>query len=652
MSLPSNKSNASSLAGEDEYAAVLVSERPHPSAEACLDLLRAYEPIVRFTRGELFFPTAVGPYVAQCSLWAEDLVDGAPRCIVPVGTLTLERLCAEAIAHSSRALSLRFVQSPLGRKEYRRWRQMPRERFLATSRFTTTGMFGRVMEAAFRASLLLRGTVARGLAAAAELTYREQLKPEQFPYYGRAVRVGGYLCLQYWFFYAMNDWRSTFRGVNDHEADWEMVSVYLAESEEGPPRPAWVACSSHDHHGDDLRRRWDDPELRRFGQHPVVFAGAGSHSGAFVPGDYVISVNPPQLRKPIEIARRLQRVVAPWRQQTSGAPGLGIPFVDYARGDGLAVGPGQQTQWTASLIDDQTPWVRDYRGLWGIDTEDAFGGERAPSGPRYERDGSVRRAWSNPLGWAGLLKVAPHDDQLGALLKERITAIEGELIDLDEAIARERDDLRGMAIEMRSLQAHEYARPLVEARHKRMAQLEAELDQRIAARAQLAEELDAHRDTVRRPISLESPQAHIETPRGPRAEKQQRRMRFLHVWAAVSTPLLLALVPVVLIAQPLAWLTTIAAAALLFVGVEAFARRRFLSFVASALLVAATGAAVVALVLLGHQYWKYALAAVFGIAALALLIGNIGDLRHGWRQGGAMGDDDNSHSPVGSEESA
>lgn len=51
-------------------------------------------------------------------------------------------------------------------------------------------------------------------------------------------------------------------------------------------------------------------------------------------------------------------------------------------------------------------------------------------------------------------------------------------------------------------------------------------------------------------------------------------------------------------------------------------------------------AAVVLLVRLGRQYWKYVLAAVFGVAALALLIGNIGDLRHGWQQGGEVGDDD------------
>ena len=100
------------------------------------------------------------------------------------------------------------------------------------------------------------------------------------------------------------------------------------------------------------------------------------------------------------------------------------------------------------------------------------------------------------------------------------------------------------------------------------------------------------------------------------------------------------LVPVVLFARPLAWLTTIAAAAVLFVGIEAFARRRFLSFVASVLLLAATVVVVVALVRLGHQYWKYVLAVVFGIAALALLIGNVGDLRHGWQRGGEMAADD------------
>ena len=74
---------------------------------------------------------------------------------------------------------------------------------------------------------------------------------------------------------------------NDHEADWETISVYLVPDGDGGVRPAWVGSSTHDLVGADLRRRWDDPQLRREGDHPVIYPGAGSHSGAFLPGDYV-----------------------------------------------------------------------------------------------------------------------------------------------------------------------------------------------------------------------------------------------------------------------------------------------------------------------------------------------------------------------------
>jgi hypothetical protein len=602
-----------------------------------LDLLRAYEPVVRFTKGELFFPTAVGPYVKQCSLWAA--IDRAASCIVPAGELSVERLRAEALARPDQPLSLRFVAAPLTRGELRRWRRQPREKLVAAGRFTTTGMFGRLIEAAFRASLLLRGTVAAGLAAAAEVTYRERLDAEHFTYYGRAVRTGGYICLQYWYFYAMNDWRSTFGGVNDHEADWELATVYLAEREGQPPVPAWVAFSSHDHHGDALRRRWDDPQLLRHGEHPVLFPGAGSHSGAFVAGDYVISVDPPQLRKTLDLARRLQRLLAPWRDATRTASGLGIPFVDYARGDGRIVGPGQPAQWEANLIDDETPWVRDYRGLWGLDTKDYFGGERAPSGPRYERDGSIRHAWADPLGWAGLLKVPPAEE-MGELLSRSISALEDRLRRLEVTIETGRDELRTRAIELRSLEAHDYARALADQRRTEMAEVERRLEGAILERANAADELRTHRDTLSRPVPAPGPQAHLGEHQGPRSIEQERRQRFLRLWAAISTPLLLGLVPVILLAQPLAWITTLIALAVLFLGVEAFARGRFLSFLASTLLLIAIVVVVVVFVELFRRHWQLAVSAVFGAAALVLLIGNVGDVSYGWRRGGRVSDDE------------
>ncbi|HEY2654923.1 MAG TPA: hypothetical protein VGI55_03980, partial [Solirubrobacteraceae bacterium] len=254
-----------------EQATRQIEQIPVGGTDPDLALLRAFEPIVRYTRGELFRPMAVEAYVASCSLWRSER-RGDTTCIVPAGQLSIDRLTQESLAHQDAPLSLRYVKEPLGRAEYRRWRRAPRERLQATGRFTTTGLFGRLVEAGFRASLLLRGKVSAGLAAAAEISYSQHGEPDRAVYYGHVVRDGGYACLQYWFFYAMNDWRSTFSGVNDHEADWELITVYLAEQDDGSWRPAWVAFSSHDEAGDDLRRRWDDPDLQHEGNHPVVYA--------------------------------------------------------------------------------------------------------------------------------------------------------------------------------------------------------------------------------------------------------------------------------------------------------------------------------------------------------------------------------------------
>ena len=88
------------------------------------------------------------------------------------------------------------------------------------------------------------------------------------------MRAGGYLVLHYLYFYVMNDWRSTFSGVNDHESDWEQVFVYLSDEGDAVPIPRWVAYASHDFSGDDLRRRWDDPEVEKVGgTHPVSTRG-------------------------------------------------------------------------------------------------------------------------------------------------------------------------------------------------------------------------------------------------------------------------------------------------------------------------------------------------------------------------------------------
>ena len=96
---------------------------------------------------------------------------------------------------------------------------------------------------------------------------------------------------------------------------------------------------------------------------------------------------------PGDLAETLKRIVS-------------VPFVDYARGDGVTVGPGQEIEWTPVLVSDANPWVDGYRGLWGLDTGDRLAGERAPAGPKYTRVGTVRQSWNDPLGFVGLAAAA------------------------------------------------------------------------------------------------------------------------------------------------------------------------------------------------------------------------------------------------------
>ena len=591
--------------------------RAETRVESDGELLRAFEPVLRFTEGELFLPTTVETYVAQCSLWAGGRERSAAS-LVPAGELTLARLCQLGARFRDRALYLRFVQNQLGRREVRAWRRSTRPGLRGAARFAAVGMVARLVDVLLRLSLLMRGSVPGGLVAAAERADREHRLPASCAYYGRVVREAGYTVLQYWFFYAFNDWRSSFHGVNDHEADWELVAVYLV-GDPGSLRPRWVAASSHDHTGDALRRRWDDPGLRHEGGHPVVFPGAGSHSGAFVPADYVVSVELAVLR------RLLDRL--PRRHRGPGSSGFGVPFVDYARGDGVGVGPGHERQWQPVVIDDHTPWVRAYRGLWGLDTRDAFGGERAPAGPRYERDGGIRRSWANPLGWAGLDSVAPDVAEETTGLRNRLQHIENRLRGLDAAVTAERAALRALRTQALSLGVNADTRRLQRDRLKDLAAHEAALGSLIDERMSLTEEREAHLSFLARPVKDE-PDAHLRDVHLPAAVDPDRQRAFLRIWAAASTPFLLLGI-VVLLARPspvtLSGFTTLL---VVLAGVEAVARRRVRLLLVAAVLVLAWVFVLAGLVVALLRNWQLALAGALSVIAVFLLALNLREIRH------------------------
>ena len=50
----------------------------------CVQLLQRFEPIVRYTQGEMFFPAAIEPYVNLASLWMHTPA-GKDQQVVPPG---------------------------------------------------------------------------------------------------------------------------------------------------------------------------------------------------------------------------------------------------------------------------------------------------------------------------------------------------------------------------------------------------------------------------------------------------------------------------------------------------------------------------------------------------------------------------------------
>jgi hypothetical protein len=588
-------------------------------------LLRNYEPVLRFTRGELFLPMSVESYLERCSLWRSGgrRRRAAERLCAP-GELTPARL-ARVSASPERDLSLRFVERSLGWRELRAWRRDAGRARLArgSSRFAAVGLLGRLIDAALRLSLLVRGRVPGGTAAAAEQSYRSGADPAACPYYGRVTRDQGFVALQYWFFYAMNDWRSTFGGVNDHEADWEQVTIFLPDPPDLSARPAWVAFSAHDEVGDDLRRRSDDPDLEWQGTHPVVYAGAGSHSGACLPGDYLVTVEPPALGRVLGALRRLGRLLLPWTRSRTGAA-LGIPFIDYHRGDGPGVGPGQAKDWCPVVVGDQTPWVRDYRGLWGLETGDPFGGERAPAGPRYERSGVVRLCWSDPVGWAGLDKEAPSPAAEQRAIQDRIGELDVQLAAATADVDARSAELRGARAGSRAMSGTG-----VGAGRGSLAELEDRVEQARARRRSLAEEQEALTHAAVHGLPREEPHAHLRHRALPNVDPVHSRRGILRIWSTVSVSFLLAGLAVALLGHLGALLPAFATLAVITLSAEAFARGQLARFVAG--LVAAVVAAVIVAVVatlavwaaLGH--WREALAALLLLAAVALLSANIRD---------------------------
>lgn len=542
-------------------------------------LLRAHQPILAFDRRELFFPISVERYLAGCELWLGD------ERILEVPT-------ADDLDHRwGPDVHLRFVSTDERRQVF--GREVGRTaRRLVSPRLGLVGLFGRIVDALFLVLVMLRPTTPKATAVAADRKVRRLAMHEEPVCYARAVMAGEWLVLHYAWLYAMNDWRSGYRGMNDHEGDWEQAWIFCDPADQ---TPQWVTTSNHEYAGADLRRHWTDPELVRVGDRPVLHAGAGSHALFFSAGDYVTRFDLPGLRWLAWLQHLGRRIVGTAADTRRGiGPAVGIPFVDYARGDGRHV-----VDADVVAMDGQS-WCEEFRGLWGVDTGDPLHAERGPSGPKFDRRGQVRLAWADPLGHAGLHGALPP-----SALRSRVNLekIDRAILDLDERI-RARGRLLPLA--QQANPAH---------RDERESRALSELLR------QKVELVGLRRRVARGKLPHSGVRDHLERPLEKLADDDGARAGAA-LWALLSIPLILASAGASLVLERLPVLLTSFAAVVVVGTVEQLLRRRLQA--ALRVLVLAVGLVAFAIVVIGPvlSVTNYVIGGLLLAAAGALVLVN------------------------------
>jgi hypothetical protein len=165
----------------------------------------------------------------------------------------------------------------------------------------------------------------------------------------------GKVALQYWLFYAYNDWN------NLHEGDWEMIQLVFDAgdaTEALETDPVEVGYSQHE--GAE-HAAWDDDKLEKVGARPVVYPAAGSHANFF---DQSLHIG------------------------SSAEQGVGC---DDTRGPHVTLSPTVLTiPSDPAAARDALPWIA-FDGRWG-ELQQAF--YNGPTGP------NLKTQWTEPILWS------------------------------------------------------------------------------------------------------------------------------------------------------------------------------------------------------------------------------------------------------------
>lgn len=398
------------------------------------ELHEKYAPILRFAKGERFFPMRVEDMFKYSSLYVRRPgSQGRDAPLLRQGEITPDHLVRH---QGSSEVFLRSVEAgPLrGEEVVSQWGKQTLDLVYQAAQKTTatwtedlarkaygwfspktkgaTGLFwwNRLMIPLLKKSGTTRSTEGpsdRGREDLPRLILPEETRNDaverytfhlghipEYAYYHRQVRDGRYLCLQYWFFYSYNDWARGYNGMNDHEGDWEGMLLFFQLDGGGRPQEPPVYVTFVGHHS-RLTKPWEHKDVERIGTHPVGYVAAGSH------------------------ATYPERKLYPIMERYG--------LIDHATGNGLTI---DHDQWAHRVALDGVPWLTDYRGSWGTrfwlplsrakailgalavvspalglaaaaaPREFELPGVSAPHGPRFGNSGEQRPQWDGPIAWA------------------------------------------------------------------------------------------------------------------------------------------------------------------------------------------------------------------------------------------------------------
>jgi hypothetical protein len=234
----------------------------------------------------------------------------------------------------------------------------------------------------------------------------------------------------------------------------------------------------------------------------------------------------------------------------------------------------------------------------------------------YERDGSPRPSWFDPLGFAGLDQVPPPPREIDALEREQERIGERQS-ELQRLIPQETARLQELGVRLDSMRGSPHLASESQALEPQAAERSAKLRELRKERFENEAVLEGlgRRLERRRAGEPDDPRAHITRGAEPVASETLRFNRAAEIWAALSISALLIALAILILASPSNVWAELVVLVIAFIAAESVLRGTF----ARTVNMLAVVAALVAIAVLFVQHWDLVLVAVLlGLAAFLL----------------------------------